>query len=33
MENFKTQKEAVVFNMSFEKPTGYKNINATGVKK
>jgi hypothetical protein len=33
MENFKSQKEKVVYNVSFEKPTGYKNVNASRVKK
>lgn len=33
MENFKSQKEIVVLNVSFEKPAGYKSVNATRVKK
>jgi hypothetical protein len=33
MEKFKTQKETVGFNVSFEKPSGYKNVNATSLKK
>jgi hypothetical protein len=33
MENFKSQKERVVYNVSFEKPAGYKSLNASRVKK